>query len=92
MTFDIDEKGPEVLDAIYDCFEGEQPPEAVTILETRGGYHVLIRPSLITDSSRGQWHRNLSKMADVKGDSLLPVPGTYQGGFTPKFIEATWTP
>lgn len=63
------------------------------VLETRGGYHILIRPdSQIIPNKEVEnknWYRNIKNIPEVDqiGDLMIPVPGTYQGGFTPKFIK-----
>lgn len=71
-------------------------------VQTRGGYHLLINPELVTRYNMIQhhqdyhghktpkdWFREVVKLYNVEqsGDLMLPVPGTYQGGFTPKFIN-----
>ena len=58
------------------------------IIETNGGYHVLVRPSDVRENFKKGWHQKISEnqYIDQSGDLLLPVPGTTQGGFTPKFI------
>jgi hypothetical protein len=84
VTFDIDEKTPAVLDRVDAALGGCKSCRRV--LETRGGYHVLVEPSKVPASVKNTWHKNIATMADVTGDSLIPVPGTYQGGFTPHFI------
>ena len=57
------------------------------ILVTRGGYHVLIDPTKVVEYKRKTWYNDVSKnqYIDQKGDMMIPVPGTHQGGFTPKF-------
>ena len=62
-------------------------------LETRGGYHLLVEPKKATAFRKKQfddnkWHQLISKKypVDQSGDQLLPVPGTFQGGFIP-FLE-----
>jgi hypothetical protein len=45
-----------------------------------------VMPDKVPQSVRKTWHKNLSTLADVTGDSMIPVPGTYQGGWTPRFI------
>jgi hypothetical protein len=64
-------------------------PESYTLLETRGGYHLLIEPTKIT-MNKNSWYKSVQ---DIKGfektdDGVMPVPGTYQGGFTPKLIKS----
>ncbi len=61
--------------------------ECAKILETRGGYHVLIKLSLIPDDIKKTWYNKLASLADVVGDTLIPIPGTFQGGFMPRFIR-----
>lgn len=58
--------------------------ESFDVIQTRGGYHVLVRPKLCNNK---KWHQELSKNSyvDQKGDLLLPVVGCCQGGFVPKF-------
>lgn len=68
-------------------------PEALHIVETRGGFHVLVETDKILDKIRKDWYLKMTDILgiyssdrDNKGDIMLPVPGTYQGGFVPKFI------
>lgn len=62
--------------------------DCVKILQTRGGVHLLVELSKIDSKYKNTWYKNLSSLpgADVKGDSLIPVPGCTQGGFIPHFI------
>lgn len=54
-------------------------PEAATIVNTRGGFHLLIRLDKVEEQYRKTWHRNISSLgADVIGDCLLPIPGCFQ--------------
>jgi hypothetical protein len=61
--------------------------KALRILITRGGYHVLVDPTKVIEHKRKTWYNDISKnqYIDQKGDMMIPVPGTHQGGFTPKF-------
>jgi hypothetical protein len=85
VTFDIDQKGPEILEKVDQALLGSDK-KCRLILETRGGYHILVRPELVSPAVSKSWYRNLATMADVTGDAMIPVPGTYQGGFTPHFL------
>lgn len=62
--------------------------EAVSIVQTRGGCHALIRSDLVDYQYKNTWYLKMKAIpgCDVTGDTLLPVPGTYQGGFTPRMF------
>ncbi len=85
MDFDID-----VKDANIAAFKDVFPANSYHIIQTRGGYHLLMRPD-----KQGQvdWYKEIYRVGvlnsfniDQTGDQLLPVPGSYQGGFTPKLL------
>lgn len=56
-------------------------------VETRGGYHYLVDLLQISNVTKN-WYLEFSKIEGVEmlKDTMLPIPGTYQGGFTPKLI------
>ena len=62
--------------------------DACKVLETRGGYHIIIDPKKVHHSFQHTWYKNIESHPDIDqiGDMMIPVPGTYQGGWTPKFI------
>jgi hypothetical protein len=64
-------------------------PEAVTLLRTRGGIHCLVNPSLVNKEHKNSFYLHIKNMGetDQTGDQMIPVPGTYQGGFTPHFMN-----
>lgn len=68
--------------------------EAYHILKTRGGYHILVEPEKVAYEFKNKWFNSLKKAqqiystdTDNHGDNMIPIPGTYQGGFTPHFIK-----
>lgn len=84
IDVDVDVKDPQILEQI----KGFINPSCLTVLETRGGYHVLVKVSDIDPTYKKSWYQNIMNLAgiDQSGDNLIPVPGCSQGGFTPHFI------
>jgi len=87
VDIDIDDKD-------HFCFEflnGYINMDCVNILETRGGYHLLIELLKIEEQYKKSWYQNIiiknKEFIDQTGDNMIPIPGCYQGGFVPKFIE-----
>jgi hypothetical protein len=62
--------------------------DAATVLFTRGGFHLLVRLDAIEDKYVKTWYKNISALpgVDCLGDNMIPIPGTYQGGFTPTML------
>ena len=98
VHFDIDmPTGDEAKDAnapkcdltipeIYERTVAIVGSEAVNIVNTRGGCHVLIEPAKVVSEARN-WHPVLTKefKIDQSGDMMLPVVGCCQGDFVPHF-------
>jgi hypothetical protein len=59
----------------------------LTVVKTRGGFHLLVRLEDIHPDMKKSWYQGLTSLpgVDVRGDNLIPVPGTTQGGFMPFF-------
>lgn len=78
--FDIDNKEVD-LNRLYDIL----PTQCFDILETRGGYHVLVHTDL---APRTKWYQEIMKAYSVDqiGDQMIPVPGCVQGDFVPRFL------
>lgn len=57
------------------------------VLETRGGYHILVNPKLLRINEK-TWYKTIinSLKCDVVGDNMIPVVGCTQGDFIPRFI------
>lgn len=87
FDFDLsDRKEQKVIqDVIFRMFINRS---AVTVLQTRGGFHLLVDPTKVEDTYSKTWYVNIKgyDFCDVAGDNMIPVPGTSQGGYTPTFI------
>ncbi len=62
--------------------------DSVTVLKTRGSFHLLIELAKIAPPYIKTWHKNITVLdgLDIKGDNLIPIPGCIQGGYMPHFI------
>lgn len=89
VDFDIDSKDVD-LTLLNDIL----PKEAYNILETRGGYHILVNVKKTSNISfyrnyGRNWHKAITDTftCDQTGDQMIPIPGCTQGNFIPKFIN-----
>ncbi len=59
--------------------------DAYSVINTRGGFHILVSPNKVEDKFKHSWYQNIKELqcCDVSGDNLIPVVGCCQGGFTP---------
>jgi len=82
LDFDIDYKpfDPSSLEPFINM-------DCVTILETRGGYHILVEVKKIENEYKSKFYNGIKSLnVDQTGDQLIPIPGCIQGGFVPKFL------
>jgi hypothetical protein len=60
------------------------------IIETRGGYHIIIKKTELTGQTGKYIYNDLKKEFPVidklDNDMFSPIPGTYQGGFKVKLL------
>lgn len=83
LDFDIDTK-----DFDFDKLKTVINTSCLDILETRGGYHVLVKSSEIEPQYKKTFYKDILALGvDQTGDQLLPVAGCTQGGFTPTFLQ-----
>lgn len=90
IDFDIDDK---TIDLDEDWLKTEIGEGNYVIMETRGGYHLLVQPEKAThfrqeNFNDKKWYQLIQKKypVDQAGDQLIPVVGTSQGGFVPQFL------
>ena len=84
IDFDIDSKEPEILKKALTLL-GKGSNE---IIETRGGYHVLVRRDTIHQIEDKMWYKKMQELSDASGDCMIPVVGGTLGNFTPKFVDS----
>lgn len=77
------------LTRLLELLKGRINFSAFKILETRGGFHVLVNVNNIDSIYKKSWFNTLSSLVEVDsvGDQMIPVPGTSQGMFMPKFLN-----
>lgn len=90
VDFDIDDKA---INIDVDWLNETLGKDNFTVIETRGGYHILVQPEQATayrlqHFGDKNWYSIIQKKypVDQSGDQLVPVVGTFQGGFTPRFL------
>lgn len=84
VDFDFDDVEPaEHLPQI----QAALPDGSYRILKTRGGFHLLVELDKV--NGLRTWHKTIAGLpkCDVRGsNTLTPIPGCTQGGFTPHFL------
>ena len=88
LKLDVDTKEEEKIVSLRGFLKESFIPIHM-VIESRGGYHVVIRKSVI-----GVKHKNLydfctfnKSWISIEKSPLVVIPGTYQGGFLAKFAE-----
>lgn len=85
VDFDIDD---DLSEKYIEDISNTLDENSYQILKTRGGFHLMVDP---TKQSSKKWYQEIIKLLPVdknhKSDNMIPFPGTYQGGFVPKFIK-----
>ena len=62
-------------------------PQAVNIIETKNGFHCLVKPSKIDKKYIKTFYNDIKSLGvDVVGDCMVPVPGCVQGDHTPSLF------
>jgi hypothetical protein len=86
IIFDLDSKEQDKLKTCLDIIGWK-----AQVLETRGGFHILVPTTQTKDMLDKRWYNKLSELCDVTGDNMSPIPGCTQGGFTPKMsTDCRW--
>lgn len=78
------------LNTTLDKILGFINKDALTVLKTHGGFHVLVKFDMIEAQYIKTWYSNITSLegCDIRGvDNLIPVVGCTQGLFIPKFIN-----
>lgn len=91
VDFDLDlqtsdpSMDPKIIEALI---ETKVNYDAVDLLRTRGGYHILVNVKKVSSEFKNSFYQGLASIpgVDQTGDQMIPVPGTHQGGFVPHFI------
>ncbi|MBD2768299.1 hypothetical protein IC235_10380 [Hymenobacter sp. BT664] len=88
--FDLDIDGMKA-EEVRALIAGKINLDAVSVLTTRGGIHLLVEVERIQGQFTKSWYQQLVALpgVDVRGDNLIPVPGCCQGGFVPMLRQLT---
>lgn len=88
VDFDFDGVTWDQLLEVYQLSE-KINHDAINVVVTRGGLHLLVKPVKVDEKYLKTWHKSISGMdcVDATGDTMIPIPGTYQGGHTPRIFS-----
>lgn len=69
---------------------------SLEIIQTRGGYHILITHELIDPKYSKKWYGGFNNLINPKkfsvmmnSDNLIPIPGCVQGNSVPRLLRST---
>lgn len=97
IDFDVDEEDmTKLTNTVMRVFDVVNI-DAVTVLQTRGGAHILVEPHKVLHKYRNTFYKDIflvtnadgdpDKPEEEEGDRMIPVPGCTQGGFEPYFLD-----
>lgn len=68
--------------------------DCLNYVVTRGGVHCLVELQWVENKKYPNWYKGMQAINgfDNTSTELIPVPGTYQGGFCPKLIPSVKIP
>lgn len=89
VDFDVDEEDMAKLTSTVMKVFDVVNIGAVTVLQTRGGAHILVEPSKVEKKYINSFYKDICRIAKVDqvGDQMMPVPGCTQGGVVPYFLD-----
>lgn len=89
IGIDLDTKEEKVVVPLFSELYDKIPK--FDIIETRGGFHIIIHKKHITAETGKFLYKDMKKkysdIDDIKNDIFSPIPGTIQGGFEVKFVQ-----
>ncbi len=91
---DIDFKPDKIqgLLTLLENFKHGINQDALNVIHTRGGYHILVNLKKIEPRYKSTWYKTFSECKSevfevtMNGDNMVPVPGCTQGGYSPKLL------
>ena len=91
LDFDVDVADDDDLDVIVEEIQSCLGTTPCHVIETRGGAHVVVPTKQIDPAVKKSFYQAIAaigkRMAgeiEVQNDAMLPVPGTWHGGVTPR--------
>ena len=88
VYFDLDFDGVEI-ELVREKLTDLINLDCCTFVKTRGGFHLLVKMAHIKPEFIKSWYNSITKIegCDIKGDNMIPIVGTHQGGFVPYFYN-----
>ena len=94
MDFDVDPKGNDDLAQVLKVVYAKLGDSYYHTIKTRSGAHVLLKKEGMDPFLKHCFYKKIQELSasmegeiEIKGDTMLPVPGCSQGGMFPYIVE-----
>jgi hypothetical protein len=94
LDLDLDPAGGDDVEAVLGRIRAILGATPCHVIRTRSGAHVLVQTQHIDAAVKRTFYRQLKELGqslegllEIRGDALVPVPGTFQGGAMPYVVR-----
>ncbi len=91
---DVDAAGNDDVAAVVRDIRGILGKTPLAVVRTRGGAHVLVKRRQLDPAVKASFYgelqalgQRLDGLLEIRGDAMVPVPGSSQGGAVPRLLR-----